>query len=58
MSKMKKLDYESPTLIVVNVLLEQVIAASTTFGEYGKVTEEGWNEVDKNPATGGYEFEI
>lgn len=57
MSKMKKLDYESPTLIVVNVLLEQVIAASTTFGEDGKVTEEGWNEVDKTPE-GGYDIEF
>lgn len=57
MSKMKKLDYESPTLIVVNVLLEQVIAASVTFGEGGNVTEEGWNEVDKTPE-GGYDIEF
>ena len=57
MSKMKKLDYESPTLIVVNVLLEQVIAASVTFGAGGNVTEEGWNEVDKTPE-GGYDIEF
>lgn len=57
MSKMKKLNYKSPTLIVVNVLLEQVIAASVNFDNDEKVTEEGWNEVDKNPE-GGYEIEF
>lgn len=57
MSKMKKLNYESPTLIVVNVLLEQVIAASVNFDNDEKVTEEGWNELDKNPE-GGYEIEF
>ena len=57
MSKMKNLNYKSPTLIVVNVLLEQVIAASVNFDNDEKVTEEGWNEVDKNPE-GGYEIEF